>query len=479
MRLSENICSARVITLVLGLGAMTGGAQAQSAGNQAEIEQIGRDNAARIEQTGSANRAGSDDRPMVQDGIFNDLDIRQTGVGNTVGLADPGLQQTGRQNTQTIFNRIAIEQTVDDNTVGSVVQTSRGAVTNGANTLFIRQGGGGNHTVEAVRQDQLSGQAAQTADITQEGSGNRIALIDQFTNSDAQGQPNDITVVMRGVGNGTGPLTGNADVPGITSNALIQEAGTEDERGNGHFIDLLIEGDGNDFGIRQAGRMNSVGFITLSGNDNQIGLRQDGTENDISLAPIAGNDNIIGVDQQGTNRAFVDLDTRTPASSSDRSDRNAILVTQFGTNTATLLIDGDDNDFEVDQGFDGGQGGTNTAEILVAGNRNLGRLTQRGDNSFLLDITGSDNNSVGAFTGDAASGALTPGTFKQIGTSNTAEIAVTGDNNRFASLQRGSGNTVAATVIGTGNQFSVSQIGDGNSATIRQSGTGNNVSVIQ
>ena len=470
----------RFVVPLLGVLAFAGSAQAQAnSDNDAQIDQIGRDNAARVEQTGSLNRAGAERLPMVQDGIFNDLDIRQVGLGNTIGLSSPGLKQLGRENTNSIFNTILIEQTADGNSVGSVQQLSRGSVTNGANTMIIRQSGDGAHSVEEVRQEQLSGQAAQTADITQEGDGNRIALIDQFTNSVAQGQPNQITVVMRGVRNGTGVLTGYADVPGIISSGLIQEAGTQDERGNGHFMNLLITGDGNDFGIRQAGRMNSVGFITVSGDDNQLGLRQDGTENDISLAPIAGNDNIIGVDQLGTNIAEIDLDTLGNLPAGERSDRNQILVTQFGANEAAVTVEGDENDFTIDQSFDGALGGDNMADVLLSGNNNLGRLVQRGENVFDLDVFGSDNNSVGGFDGVAANGGLTPGEFTQIGMGNTADISVAGDGNRFASSQAGTSNAVSATVDGADNQFSISQTGSNNINELIQSGNGNIARVVQ
>ena len=470
----------RFAAQVVAAATFAGAAQAQATSdNDAQIEQLGRDNAARIEQIGSLNRAGAESLPMVQDGIFNDLDIRQVGLGNRIGLSDQGLRQLGRENIDIIFNRIRIEQTADGNSVGSVQQLSRGSVTNGANTLIIRQLGDGGHSVDEIRQDQLSGQAAQIADITQEGDGNRIALIDQFTNSVAQGQPNQITVVMRGVRNGTNPLAGYADVPGIISSALIQEAGTEDERGNGHFIDLLITGDANDFGIRQAGRMNSVGFITVSGNDNQFGLRQDGTENDISLAPIEGNDNIVGVDQLGTNIVEIDLDTLGNLPAGERSDRNQILVAQFGANEAAVTIEGDDNDFTIDQGFDGALGGDNMADVLLSGNNNLGRLVQRGENVFDLDVFGSENNRVGDFYGDAASGGLTPGTFIQTGRGNFAGVSIVGDGNRFAASQSGTSNAASATVTGADNQFSINQNGSNNVSELIQSGTGNTARAVQ
>lgn len=480
MRFSVTRRAWRMSGLVTGLVLVAGSAQAQAtSNNDAVVEQLGRDNSARIEQAGGLNRAGADGNPMIQDGIFNDLDILQNGFGNTIGLGASGLVQIGRENTVTIFNRIGIVQQADDNTIESVQQISRGSVVNGANSLTIRQAGDGEHIVETARQEQLSGQAAQFADITQEGRGNRIALIDQFANSVAQNEPNRITVVMRGVGNGTEALTGYADIPVTSDNGLIQEGGTVDGRSNGNFIDLLIVGDGNGFGVRQAGRMNSVGFITISGNENQLGLRQDGTENDISLAPIEGNDNIIGVDQLGTNTARIDLDTIAAQPVGTRSDGNEILVTQFGTNTVTVRVAGDTNDFTVNQGFDGSLGGNNTAEILLNGDNNLGRLTQRGDNSFVLSVVGSDNNNVGGFTGDAATGMSIPGEFRQAGAGNDARISVTGEGNRFASRQNGTENTLSATVNGNANQFSLSQNGIGNIARILQSGHDNNVRVIQ
>ncbi len=478
--MNEPFRSGRLASLATICLAVGSSAHAQStSNNDAVVEQLGRDNSARIEQTGSFNRAGADGNPMIQDGIFNDLDIIQNGLGNAIGLGASGLVQIGRENTGTIFNRIAIEQQADGNSVKNVQQISRGSVTNGANRLTIRQAGDGAHMVETARQEQLSGQAAQFADITQQGRGNRIALIDQFANSVAQNEPNQITVVMRGVGNGTDPLTGYADIPVTTDNGLIQEGGTVDGRGNGNFIDLLIVGDDNGFGVRQAGRMNSVGFITISGNENQLGLRQDGAENDISLAPIEGNDNIIGADQLGTNTARIDLDTLAAKSVGARSDGNEILVTQFGTNTVMVQVAGDTNDFTVNQGFNGSLGGNNTAEILLNGDNNLGRLTQHGDNSFVLSVVGSDNNNVGGFTGNAAMGIPIPGEFRQTGAGNDARISVTGEGNRFASRQSGTDNTLSATVNGTANQFSVSQNETGNTARILQSGHGNNVRVIQ
>ena len=276
--------------------------------NDAVVDQVGTDNEARIEQVGSFNRAGSDEEPLFQDGIFNDLDIFQQGNNNSVGLTDPGLSQTGRQNTDQTFNKILIEQTSDANTVGSISQTSEGSVVNGANTLTIRQGGGGNNLVEVVRQTQQDGEAAQFATVEQTGSFNRIALIDQLANSNAFDEDNVITVRMTGVRNGQNGLSDYAAQPSVTDSSIVQEGGNGDGRSNGNRVDILFTGDDNRFGIRQGGRMNDVGFITVNGDANQLGLRQDGTENDISIAPIEGDDNNIGIDQLGTNIAQVSLE---------------------------------------------------------------------------------------------------------------------------------------------------------------------------
>jgi hypothetical protein len=76
---------------------------------------------------GNFNRAGSDADPLFRVGIFNDIDIRQEGRNNRIGLVGPGLTQTGRENTESVFNQIIIQQTSNDNLVGSVTQTSEGS----------------------------------------------------------------------------------------------------------------------------------------------------------------------------------------------------------------------------------------------------------------------------------------------------------------------------------------------------------------
>lgn len=67
--------------------------------NDSVVNQAGVDNAARVEKAGSFNHAGSADRPLFQDVIYNDIYIFQQGNRSAVGLSEPGVQQTGRKNS--------------------------------------------------------------------------------------------------------------------------------------------------------------------------------------------------------------------------------------------------------------------------------------------------------------------------------------------------------------------------------------------
>ena len=471
------------LACLLSAGLAVSGSQIVAQGisdNDAVVEQFGSDNQALIDQAGTLNRAGSTDRPLVQYGIFNDIDILQAGNGNTIGLSGSGLSQTGHQNTAAIFNQITIEQRSNNNAVGSVTQTSQGSVVNGANTLIIRQDGAGNNIVETVRQTQQDGQAAQRATITQSGEFNRVALIDQLANSNAQNEDNVITLRITGVRNGQIGLSGYAAIPDTIDSGIIQQAGTGDIRSNGNRVDLLIIGDDTRFGIRQAGRMNDVGFITVIGSANQLGLRQGGTENDIVIGdPIEGDDNAIGIDQLGTNTVTLSLEALSQGGGVPRSDRNTIFIRQDGTNEVTFALEGDDNDFTIDQDFDtSGLGGSNTAILSLFGDRNIGRVSQFGENMIVIEITGNDNN-ASAFGPGATLPDVIAGDFVQDGSGNIATITVLGDINSFGTRQTGSDNSIFAIITGGGNQAAIAQTGRANIAEMSQKGRGNTARIIQ
>lgn len=465
------------LSMLATLLAGTASAQATS-DNDTVVNQAGIDNNARVEQAGSFNRAGSADRPLFQDGIYNDIDIFQRGNQNIVGLSAPGVQQTGRQNTQTVFNRIFIRQTSDDNTVGSITQTSEGSVALGANTLRITQSGRGNNAVETVRQTQADGQVSQFATVEQSGESNRIALIDQFANSNLENLSNEITVVITGFSNGITGLSDYAAQVNVTDSGIVQEGGNGDLRSNGNLVDLMITGDQNRFGIRQGGSRNDVGALTLNGNDNQIGLRQDGSDNDITIAPIDGDSNIIGVDQLGTNITEITLGISSSRDTSERSDNNRILVLQSGTNRFVLDLEGDSNVFSSTQGYDHSDGGDNVAVVRIIGNGNIGHLSQSGNNVFELTLTGDDNNAM-VFDRDFDSVGQTAGALNQTGDRNRAAFTVDGSSNRFGFTQTGTMNAAIATISGSGNQMALAQLGSDNIAHLFQIGQNNRAIVHQ
>ncbi len=450
----RNSKTAIVLSSLL-IGVSTAALAQATADNIAVIDQVGQDNSALIEQTGRRNFAGAEDRPMLQDGIYNDIDTSQTGSANSIGMGAGGVRQLGRFNTLDIFNRILIEQAGDNNAVGSVQQQSLGGVANGANTLVIRQTGADRNLVGSVRQIQEDGQAAQFATVSQTGPDNVVTVIDQLSNSVVDADPNIITVRITGSNNGRIALSDYADIPITTDNGVIQSFGSEDLRSNGNYVDMLITGNDNRFGLRQQGRQNRAELITLNGDGNQLGLRQDGTENTFEMGPVDGNENNIGVDQMGTNLAFVNLNTaflpiRGPALA---GNANRILLVQKGTNEISVTVQGDENDFTGLQDYNGATGGTrNTATAVIIGDQNFGRLTQRGENSFSLSIAGSNNNNAGGFKYAGATGLL-DGDFVQIGENNVATVDAFGDANLFAFIQDGDDNELLTSILGSENHI--------------------------
>ncbi|MCF7700732.1 hypothetical protein GLR48_15660 [Loktanella sp. M215] len=286
----------------------------------------------------------------------------------------------------------------------------------------------------------------------QTGAFNRVALIDQLANNNAYDADNQITLRMTGGRNGQIGLSGAAAETIVTDNGIVQEAGNGDIRSNGNRVDLLITGDFNRFGIRQGGRMNDVGFITINGNENQLGLRQDGTENDIVIAaPIECAFNIIGIDQLGTNAAILSLDMASAGDGGAQSDRNSVFIRQDGTNGVTFDLKGDDNDFRIDQDYDSvGRGGNNVAAISVFGNGNIGLVRQYGGNLATVEIFGDNNNNLAA-SATAILPVASVGEFVQDGKGNEASVFVFGDTNIMGTFQSGDDHRLFMTIIGSGN----------------------------
>ncbi|SEP13755.1 Curlin associated repeat-containing protein [Salinihabitans flavidus] len=462
-------------TLVM-LAALPGSTSAQGLNleNSVEIEQEGADNEASIDQTGEINLAGTEAQPIVQNGFDNRLTIRQSGVGNTtVGTAGLAVRQVNTARGPFGTNTAFVEQLGNGNRVDEIQQRNLGATPQRGNRLSLRQINGNDNVIGTVSQIKQSGMLGQSANITMDGTGNRIDVVSQDSRSTLRGEENAIFVLIQGSNNGTTALRGVAQRPLVSASTLSQVGGTEDTLANGNLMNLEILANDTAFGIVQRGRSNRTGAIVITGDGNSLGIDQDGLDNDLSVGLIEGTDNEIGVSQFGTNVAFLDL--------LGQSDGNSVLIDQMGTNDAAVTVEGDRNILSVVQGYLGGVGGTNVTDLAVVGDANLADLMQEGrDNAIDIQIEGDTNNAnIAGFTPQLAAIGFNPGRFEQIGNGNTLAGVVEGDANVLATLQQGSLNAILFDVRGDENEALLRQIGAGNSVQLSQTGRGNVALVLQ
>ncbi|OZB20417.1 MAG: hypothetical protein B7X55_00435 [Rhodobacterales bacterium 34-62-10] len=392
-------------------------------GNKAFLTQDGGNNAALVTQSGDMNEAGSSSLSMTQDGFSNSLTILQSGDDNDIGMEGSGILQ---QNAYAYKQySIDITQASDNNTVGQIRQRATGdAGKDLRNSVDIMQDGLGYNRVGNVFQEQKSS-GANVLDITQTGFGDRVETIYQRSNTGGNAQ-NRITVTMAGAGNGQGDLGGFAGATGATSSALKQGNLTATSRGN--RITLNVTDVGNDFGVTQNGRDNTVGTLNLGGVGNDLGINQMGNGNTVSMASISGWFNEIGVKQLGD------------------------------TNLASVSVSGWSNEMGIYQ-----DGLSNIASVI---------------------ITGHGNGLGAAWSGSAltvanATPMLDRGMVKQIGEYNTSSLIVSGNNNAFGLLQDGDSNAITGVQNGNYNQAAVAQAGDGNTANFTQTGNGNSLGISQ
>ena len=454
-------------TFGIGLLLSTSASYAQSGNlNEAVIDQIGYDNRAIFDQAGQRNLAGSDDVSILQEGIYNMLNIRQDGKDNSVGRTLPGIIQHGLRNDIDLFNSIIVQQLSDDNTIETILQESQGANVNGINDLSVTQEAGNRNWIGSISQIQEAGKAGQRAVILQSGADNTIERVVQYSNDSGVEGSNEIEFLIFGSNNGGQALEGFALRPSVQDSSIVQEAdGTVDASVHGNQIDMTILGNRNQFGLRQGGRMNVIGPLIIEGDENQIGLRQDGTSNRIWMALVLGDRNEIGIDQIVSNDATVDL--------IGQSDGNQLYAFQQGDNTLAARVEGNNNTALSIQDYDAGAGFRNHAEIGFLGNQNFSDLEQLGSNVFILEIVGSLNNhaSAGLFT--AGRDLISTGNFRQKGASNSMSFEVRGDKNLVAATQAGSENSIFSEIRGNQNQMAFVQVGEANSAVSRQTGKNN------
>lgn len=442
-------------------------AQAQE-DNLVFIDQDGRLNTGRIDQTGALNQLGTEADPALQTGFYNLLELDQTGRGNRVGTAGAGLDQDGMAATPRVFNRITIRQDSDRNLVGEVQQDALGTIPDGANRLDILQTGGDENRIDTVTQRQSDGMPGQNATVIQFGGGNVIARVEQQSLTPANNGENSIRAEFIGDGNGSIRLSGWALNSGAPSSGLVQTIGDDGLGANGNDIDLFVRGNFNRFGVFQGGRLNSVGQITIEGDGNQLGIRQDGLENDFTSSVISGNGNDIGFVQWGTNTAYLDV--------LGQSNDNEISSFQDGTNDIRILVDGQRNLVLSRQEFLSGRGFSNSADIAVTGSDNALDLTQQGSNTASVTVTGDGNNAAG-FPVSALG--LPAGHLVQAGLNNELTAVVEGDENLFAARQLGDSNLMQILMVGTINEAELLQNGSNNNAGLHQQGMGNRAVISQ
>ncbi|MDE4191488.1 hypothetical protein [Phaeobacter gallaeciensis] len=503
--------------------ALAGAAWADS--NEAALDQNGSGNTALIDQSAGANNvAGTSatftdyaNQPLLQDGDNNDLTVDQSGDGNLVGYNGNSGSPAGYVEQLGDDNVADIEQTTDGNAVIRVSQEGDAGTGTDENILTILQTGGNNNTMRTVLQKATGGvpDLANTADLSQDGTGNLINTVQQF------GEDNSVTVQMTGDGNGTTALSG---VAAVANNATFIQ------RGLGNMINVDIDANNTGIGVEQRGDGNSVGTLDINGDNNEIGIAQGGPANQsgqsgnnnvVAMGVVDGASNIVGIRQwNDDNMATLNIIGASDDNivdiiqedafgtggeaivniegSANGGDANDIYIEQQAWGFADVGIDGDRNDISIRQ-FNADQATVRIGGI-PEGDDNVLSIVQGGSspanpNVMNVSIFGDDNNLSGGFSGSALTAAvaatgyqtwndLQPGALSQQGKGNTMTLTV-GDvlseasGNLFAASQHGNDNTLTGVINGNYNQAVVAQMGNLNTAAFSQAGSGNNTGIIQ
>lgn len=184
----------------------------------------------------------------------------------------------------------------------------------------------------------------------------------------------------------------------------------------------------NEFEVISEDFTNAI-FINQVGNDNQTSIRQIGADNTAAVA-INGNQN--------------------------GAVSNEILQ-QDAFNDAGIIIDGDNNNFNVKQG---GTLGTNFLRLGQVGDFNLATVEQSA-------VQFASNNT----------------NLSQVGTRNNATIeqfaTVAGFGNQVTLFQAGVDNDATFSQTGGDNNIDSAQLGNNVDATFEQFGVDNNISSLQ
>lgn len=391
--------------------------------NEVFLDQFGANNSATIDQSsGSDNRAGLRDasnQRIEQDGDRNILTITQSGNSNAIGANGPAsvkdvlgdFEQLGNQNLSEIV------QSGNDNGLREVRQYSNGTETSQKNALTIVQSGNSND-IKQLRQETLdTADTGNKMTVVMSGTNNRIDEVVQESDSAAglggltATAQNSIFISVSGSDNGR-KEQGNWPAGELGGLADVVKANQYSQFGRANTMVVNISGNLNQSGVNQVGEFNNVGTIAISGDGNEIGLQQNGSINTASLSEVSGDYNVIGFVQNGFNNT---ANSKLGTNSSSNEFR---LVQQGNDNTSSLDIVGGgslngasvtlsgvagslaaDTNNDLTNGVVAQWGNTNNASIIIDGNQNAFALEQglstASDsmrNSITHEIFGDGNN---------------------------------------------------------------------------------------
>ncbi|MFP4217028.1 MAG: hypothetical protein ACLFVH_13975 [Phycisphaerae bacterium] len=356
--------------------ALLAGTQAPADDNAAWLEQDGTSNSAEVlQQSGSRNEAGRDDRPM-----------QQSGAGNR---------------------------------------------------LYIEQGGGNGNLVASVLQDSINSDHGNKASVTMTGAGNRLEILSQVTQgSDASGR-NTAELVIEGDKSNTSAFTAGLNDFALDAGAeagTIRQGAFDGGPDHGNTLDLRVEGSRTVFGVEQIGTGNIAKPLTITGDDNEFGLVQDGDRNKV-VAGITGNGNILGVRQLGfenTAEIFVEDNDNTFGVLQNGAG-NLVSLNIDGNNNGQADGTGDPDAIFAGAALDAAEASSPFERGMVKQIGNSNSVTHRvtgWNNAFGFLQDGSDNEIVGLQDGHTNQAAVV-----QIGSDNATDFTQIGAFNIVGVVQ--------------------------------------------
>ena len=489
---------------------VAGGAEAQSSTNTRDVQQLGVDNTAAVDNSRAGNASNS--ATVVQNGTSNRASILQIGSFNNAEARQLGNDNYAAYSQDGDFNRAESFQTNNNNR--SIIrqrdQSNSATVTqNGLrNVSQIAQGAEATATTDFDSTTFVSG-----AGVLRSGTRNRASVSqvgNDFTSTIRQraragggpaGDDNRVTLVQRGAGNSS---TIVQESRSNSAEVYQREGGASDAARN---VTRITQGNST-AAAGSTVQTNNRANVAVSGTANSATVAQDGINNGAEVTQGLGQGSTVNVSQVGTAG-------QTRALIAQYGDANAVTVAQASAGaTATVWqqagpVGGRSrgNAVEIQQGT----GTTGTAEFSRGFFGNTASVTGAATRGLVADVTQGAGSAAAGFNLAQVyqDGVDLTATIQQAGTGtaslqNIARIAQQGSGNTALAIQRStvaSGATGAATgqpgdayyfAGGTRSaEATILQSGNGNSATIEQRGqsqlarieqgpgSGNTASILQ